>query len=313
MENRRRIKSVQDWQNVVQDLQDPDSKIDVLALRIDTYKAIEDYRKKPLIVYASQFIENLPYSIQNTINIEDVDGFIDMCGSIGKDKKEVDVLLHSPGGDPSATERIVDVLRNRFDVVNFLVPHSAYSAATMLALSGNEIILSLDAVLGPIDPQISGIPARQIKRGFEKIKEQIAKDGPSHLPAYIPMIEKYTIDLLELCEDAEKLSRELVLNWLSQYMFANNNTEDEIIKNIEEAVNFFADYETHLIHSRPLPFKRISHLGLKITVADDILQELLREAYLLINGFFSIAPFAKLYETTNGINWGKQYRSPVNN
>ena len=39
------------------------------------------------------------------------------------------------------------------------------------------------------------------------------------LPAYIPLIEKYSLDLLELCEDSEKLAKELVSTWLNKYMF----------------------------------------------------------------------------------------------
>ena len=112
----------------------------------------------------------------------------------------VDILIHSPGGRPDATERIVGLLRGKFREVHFLIPHSAYSAATMLALSGDSITLHPSATLGPIDPQINGTPARSIKRGFEKAKRQIAEEGPATLPAYIPLIEKYTLDLLENAE-----------------------------------------------------------------------------------------------------------------
>ena len=140
---------------------------------------------------------------------------MDLVNSV-KDSKSVDVLLHSPGGRPDATERLVELLRNHFEEVNFLIPHSAYSAATMLALSGDSIILHSSAVLGPIDPQINGIPARAIKRSFEKIKEKLNKEGSEALLPYIPLIEKYSLELLEFCEDSEKLSTELVTDWLKK-------------------------------------------------------------------------------------------------
>src|SRR5690606_33670691 len=120
------------------------------------------------------------------------------------------------GGSPEATERMVSLLRSRFDDVAFLIPHSAYSAATMLALSGNEIILHPSATLGPIDPQVTqpphvfNAPTRSIIRGFSRVRARLKKEGPEALPAYIPMIEKYSIHLLEQCSDFEKLSRELV-------------------------------------------------------------------------------------------------------
>ncbi|MQY59252.1 MAG: hypothetical protein GH144_06555 [Clostridia bacterium] len=38
--------------------------------------------------------------------------------------------------------------------MRFLIPHTAYNAATMLALSGDEILMDDRSTLGPIDPQI---------------------------------------------------------------------------------------------------------------------------------------------------------------
>ncbi|USN58916.1 MAG: hypothetical protein H6767_02255 [Candidatus Peribacteria bacterium] len=300
---RKKFKTIQDWHDFLLEIQQTKKEINPLDLRKSCYKDIEQYRGRPLLVYATNFLGQLPPGVPNFIDLEDVDGFTDMVNSVAKEIDEIDVLIHSPGGKPDATERIVTILRNRFKKVNFLVPHSAYSAATMLALSGNSIILHPSAILGPIDPQINGIPARSIKRGFEKIKERITKDGPESLPAYIPLIEKYTIELLELCEDSEKLSKELVYDWIKEYMFENKKGTTSKIK---KAVDYFSDYDKHLLHSRPLSLKKLQKFGLNIELADDNLQELLWEAYILLNGFFNISPFVKLFETTNGVSWGKQ-------
>lgn len=299
---RKKFKTIQDWHNFIGSNKNLNWN-DVLDLRKACYKDIEQHRGRPLLVYATNFLGQLPPGVPNFIDLEDVDGFTDMVNSIAKEIDEIDVLIHSPGWKPDATERIVAILRNRFKKVNFLVPHSAYSAATMLALSGNSIILHPSATLGPIDPQINGVPARSIKRGFEKIKERITKDGPESLPAYIPLIEKYTIELLELCEDSEKLSKKLVYDWIKEYMFENKKG---ISSKIKKAVDYFSDYDKHLLHSRPLSLKKLQKFGLNIKLADDNLQALLWEAYILLNGFFNISPFVKLFETINGVSWGKQ-------
>lgn len=303
---RKKFKTSQDWHNYIgksiQPGQNPPTPQDLIELRNACYKEIEEHRQCPLLVYATKFLEKLPPDAPNTIDISDVDGFTDLIQSV--DGKKVDVLLHSPGGQADATERIVGILRNKFDEVNFLIPHSAYSAATMLALSGNHIILHPSAVLGPIDPQINGVPARSIKNGFEKVKKKIAEDGPESLPAYIPLIEKYSIELLELCNDAEELSKKLVKEWLRKYMFKGEDKKDKII---EEATTFFSNYEEHLTHSRPFSFDKLSSLNLKIEpAADNLLRDLLWEAYILINGFFSVSPFVKLYENAHGVSWGRQ-------
>jgi len=174
----------------------------------------------------------------------------------------------------------------------------------MLALSGNNIILHPSASLGPIDPQINGIPARSIKRGFEKVKRIIMEEGPEALPAYIPLIEKYSLDLLELCDDSEKLSKELVGSWLKQYMFKDRATQSTIRK----AVNYFSNYDKHLLHSRPLVYDKLKSLKLNVYIAEDPLRDLLWESYILINGFFNITPFVKLYESCHGVSWGRQYQ-----
>ena len=75
---------------------------------------------------------------------------------------------------------------------------------------------------------------------------------------------------------------------------------------IKKAVNYFSDYDKHLLHSRPLSLNKLQEFKLNIKLADDYLQELLWEAYILLNGFFNISPFVKLFETTNGVSWGKQ-------
>ncbi len=304
---RKKFKTVQDWNDFIVPLLQPCQGItgkDLFELRKACYEDIEKYRGKPLLTYATKFLEGVPPGAPNFIDLSDVDGFTDLINSV-KDNNSVDVLLHSPGGRPDATERLVGLLRGKFKEVNFLIPHSAYSAATMLALSGNHIILHHSATLGPIDPQINGIPARSIKRGFEKVKEKIAKEGPETLPAYIPLIEKYSLDLLELCEDSEKLSKELVSTWLKKYMFKD---EKKVERKIKKAVDYFSDYDKHLMHSRPLPLEKLAEFGLKIDFADETLQELLWEAYILLNGFFNVSPFVKLYESAHGVSWGKQFQ-----
>jgi ClpP class serine protease len=298
---RKKFKTSQDWNDFIGTRQSLNGQ-ELFVLRKACYEDIEAYRKRPLLIYATRFLDSLPQGAPNFIDLSDVDGFTDLVNSV-KGSKSVDVLLHSPGGRPDATERLVTILRSNFEEIHFLIPHSAYSAATMLALSGDSIVLHKSATLGPIDPQINGIPARSIKRGFEKAKERIKVEGPESLPAYIPLIEKYSLDLLEQCEDSEKLSKELVTNWLKTYMFKNKKG---MHKQIKEVVDYFSDYDKHLLHARPLSLEKLKSFKLKIEVADDTLQELLWEAYILLNGFFTVSPFVKLYETSHGVSWGKQ-------
>src|SRR4030042_4542535 len=147
-QQRKQFKTAQDWYDFLQSRQGSISGPELFNLRKACYVEIEALRRRPLLVYATKFLDGVPPGVPNQIDLPDVDGFTDLINSVGDDCKSVDVLIHSPGGRPDATERIVGILRNKFDEVNFLIPHSAYSAVTMLALSGNGIGLHPSATLG---------------------------------------------------------------------------------------------------------------------------------------------------------------------
>src|SRR5207248_2714548 len=119
------------------------------------------------------------------------------------------------------------------------------------------IILHSSATLGPIDPQLNGMPARSIRRGFDKVRDLLKEEGPDALPAYIPLIEKHSLEILELCDDSLQLSKDLVTEWLGTYMFAGNVGASDTIS---RAVEFFSSYDMHKTHSRPLMYGKLKGL-----------------------------------------------------
>jgi ClpP class serine protease len=122
-----------------------------LAQRLERYKAIEKYRGRPLIVYATSTRPN----VQAMLAADAVREFIDQMAEIEKENKSVDVLIHSSGGDALAAWKLMSILRERFQHVAVLVPFMAFSAATILAMGADEIVMHPYASLGPIDPQVA--------------------------------------------------------------------------------------------------------------------------------------------------------------
>jgi ClpP class serine protease len=117
--------------------------------RIKKYSAIEDYRKRPLIVYGT----STRVGINAMMAADVVREFIDQINLIN-DGDKVDVLIHSTGGDALTAWKLMSLLRERFKNVAVLVPYMAFSAATIFALGADEIVMHPHASLGPIDPQI---------------------------------------------------------------------------------------------------------------------------------------------------------------
>jgi hypothetical protein len=67
---------------------------------------------------------------------------------------QLDLFLHSNGGDGTVPWRLMTLLRERAKRVDVLVPFRAYSAATLACRRADRIVMHPMGVLGPIDPSI---------------------------------------------------------------------------------------------------------------------------------------------------------------
>ncbi len=70
------------------------------------------------------------------------------------ERKEIAVLLHSPGGYAPDAYRIARMLQTHCDGFVAVIPKYAKSAATLLSLGATDIIMSGHAELGPLDAQL---------------------------------------------------------------------------------------------------------------------------------------------------------------
>jgi ClpP class serine protease len=122
-------------------------------VRRQKIRNVEAITGRPLIIYATGWTttKNLPPNVLQ-LDHSDVTGFRDVTESI--QGNQIGLLLSTPGGFAEAAESIVDLLRARFTSVRFVTPLAAKSAGTMLAMSGNELVMDDISELGPIDPQM---------------------------------------------------------------------------------------------------------------------------------------------------------------
>ena len=109
-----------------------------------------------------QIQEELEHSVicyvtgeQTSIDRDDVLGFVDLLCRI-EPGSDVDLVLHSLGGDIDAAEKLISMVRDRVrdGRLRVIVPHYAKSAATLMALGADSIVMSDSSELGPIDPQV---------------------------------------------------------------------------------------------------------------------------------------------------------------
>lgn len=134
------------------------------------------------------------------------------------------VVLTTSGGYIEVVQRIVETLRHHYGSVLFVVPNYAYSAGTVLAMSGNEIHMDYYSRLGPIDPQVSSdsgkfVPALGYLAQWERLLQK-ARDGKLTQVEMQLMIQGFDQGELYAYEQARDLSIALLKDWLVRYKFA---------------------------------------------------------------------------------------------
>ncbi|HEX8813959.1 MAG TPA: hypothetical protein VF753_00510 [Terriglobales bacterium] len=82
----------------------------------------------------------------------------------------LDVIVHSPGGHANIAYRMARFFRAHCKQLNFIVPMSAKSAATLLCSAGQRILMGELAELGPLDVQLTDEFERG-KRPFSPLDE----------------------------------------------------------------------------------------------------------------------------------------------
>ncbi len=274
-------------------------------VRLAAINRIQSETQRPLLCYATQ-TSNVPDGAPVSIDDGDLVGFSDLIDSV--DGAKADVFVISNGGSAEATERIVRRLRGRFDGLRFVVPSNAYSAATLMCLAGDQILMLPEGTLGPIDPQLNGVPARAILRGFERLEERLAEEGAKALTAYVPLLQQYDLHLLEQCRSANELSRELAHTWLKQYAMREAGSDA-----INSAVEFFCNWDLHKSHGRSIDAAAARAIGIPATVLSERIADLIRSLYHQYTLFFEKTSFCKVFENSEGIAWGRQHSSQVLN
>lgn len=101
------------------------------------------------------------FSISRHIDLEDSQTVIAAIKET-PDDVPIDLVIHTPGGLVLAAMQIARAVEAHPAKVTVYVPVYAMSGGTLIALAADEIVLGEFSVLGPIDPQILGLPAASI-------------------------------------------------------------------------------------------------------------------------------------------------------
>lgn len=178
------------------------------------------------------------------------------------DAQKLMLLVNSPGGLVQSSYKIARALRKTFKEIIVFVPHIAASGGTLLALTGNKIVMSMMSQLSPLDPQAqiedgavsanSVVDAHQfVTRLFDDVSVEDAPYSYKALAdkcdgvdirdalASLSLMEEYVHEILADCgyskEECKKISHSIVRGF---------KTHDEVI-NIDKAKKLGLNVVSH--------------------------------------------------------------------
>lgn len=182
----------------------------------------------------------------------------------------LDLFLHSPGGFLDSAYKIIRICKEYSREFNVIVPLAAKSAATVICLGANEIVMTVFAELGPVDPIIQHpykpdvrVPARSIKDFFEFLSstetQKIAVD-PQFKTQMSSLLDPYLIGSYQTALNSSKQIAEKLLK--------ENALKDKPQLLVDTAVNKLTEY--YYSHSHVIDRQEAREIGLNVTNAENI-------------------------------------------
>lgn len=254
-----------------------------LDSRLEIYAQIENERKRPLIAYVTS---GRTYA-GGSIGSDAVGEISKQLEALPAECKELDLLIVSNGGDPTVAWRIVSNIRERVDKLSVLVPQAAFSAATMIALGADEIVMHPFGNLGPIDSQITTAKGRgggkrfgseDLTAALELARKVICEQDENHRDV---MLEVFKI----VCDEIDPLaigftSRSIQLtNAMARKMlsFHMDNQDEAAIEKIVAAL-----HQDFFDHGYPISLTEARGIGLKASPPSQQVEQLLWKVWLEI-------------------------------
>jgi len=122
------------------------------------------------------------------------------------DDQPIDLIIHTPGGIALAATQIAFALKAHKGKTTVMVPHYAMSGGTLIALAADEILMDPNAVLGPVDPQISTRNGTYAATSIIKVTETKTRDETEDETLYLAEEARKALD--QMMDTVRQLLRE---------------------------------------------------------------------------------------------------------
>jgi hypothetical protein len=241
-------------------------------LRGDRVALINDIqlkRKSKVFVYYSH----------DTLDAQHAEIFFELLQDVGNQEK-LDLFLLSPGGFADQAFNMARWCRKYASKeFNVIIPYYAKSAATLLALGADSLVMGPSSELGPIDPQIRipdeygrtmQVSALSIKDALRVI-EGITEDNQEKALKYMPLIEKIDLKVLGQYDRAIQSAKQYASDLLEvSSLLKDKNTEETDVNNAGKKVPKYKNIahqltEGYYSHGYAIGIDKAESLGFNVS------------------------------------------------
>ncbi len=198
---------------------------------------IEELRKSRVITYITSDRQG-PVNARIAMDIVPVvSKQVRMIGTT----QNIDLFLYSSGGDTMVPWRLVSMMREYCDKFSVLVPYKAHSAATMIALGADEIVMSDLSEISPIDPSTANV--------FNPTDPQNAQNK-------IPISVEDVMAYFDLAKNKFGIKNDTELaNIFNKFVEANPQIHPLALGNVNRIHNLIRMLAKRLLKSHKAPMK----------------------------------------------------------
>lgn len=236
----------------------------------DFGKEINNLTKRPLLVmyYCDVEGEITDYDVQIVFN--------ELMKSFGFNKiRELDVLIHTRGGNPNASYLLIQTIRKFAEKIYFLVPQHSYSGGTLMSLGSDKVFRGPYASLGPIDLQLNGKPLLSIEKYVEFVKHASESLSPCNYSScsshhnhvgealLLQLTKEFNPTEIGQFFQLRKLSEYYAKILLNDYMFRYDEFRKKKVERIVKRLN--SEYPDH---GFDIDFNIAKGLGLNVELME---------------------------------------------
>ena len=171
------------------------------------------------------------------------------------ERKNILLIINSSGGRIEPAYKISKTLK-RVSKEKFaaVIPRRAKSAATLITLGADEVHMGMMSELGPIDPQIAGLPALSLGNALELIADisckfpdstnllhkYLADQIPIRILGYYQRVNESAVQYAERLLNGKKFPDKMTENNIADH-FVNHYKDHSFVIDHEEAKELLGD------------------------------------------------------------------------